>query len=347
MEEFDRPFGGGPDDRVVHALADRHGAHRLRAVGDALGHGHQVGGHAEALRGERLAGTAEAADHFVEHQQDAVRVADLAQPLQVALRRNQDAGRTGNRLDEAGSDILGTIEVDESHQVVGQLGACAPSPRTNAFSFRCVWRMCTTPAGRAEAPPVVDHAGERNTAEIDSVVRTFARDKHVATALAARLVVGECDFHRGVDRFRAGIDEENAVQVARRQLRNARRELERLDVAAQERRDEVKLAQLVSDRIGDLLAAMSGRAAEQARAGVDDLVSAVAPVIHAFGANDDLGVGLEFPVRRERHPVLIQRDLGDRQFVAQIGFGLPHAFLLIAGGTGATAGRRLGPLRLC
>src|SRR6185369_2663742 len=85
---------------------------------------------------------------------------------------------------------------------------------------------------------------------------------------------------------------------------------------------------------------MPRRAAEQARAGVDDPVSAVAPVIHPFGANDDLGVGLEFAVRRERHPVLVQRDLGERRFVAQIGFGLPHAFLLIAGEPDATAGRR-------
>ena len=145
MEELDRALGRGADDRVVHALADRHGPHRLRPVGDALGHRHHVGRHAEALRGERLAGAAEAADHLVEHQQDAVRVADLAQPLQVTLRRHQHAGRTRDRLDEAGGDVLGAVEIDEAHQIVGQLGAMRAFAADERFSFRCVCRMWTTP----------------------------------------------------------------------------------------------------------------------------------------------------------------------------------------------------------
>ena len=68
-------------------------------------------------------GAPEAGDHLVEHEQDAVRVADLAQPLQIALRRHQAAGRPGDRLDEARGDVLRAVQVDEAHQVLGELDA--------------------------------------------------------------------------------------------------------------------------------------------------------------------------------------------------------------------------------
>ena len=58
--------------------------------------------------------------------------------------------------------------------------------------------------------------------------------------------------------FRAGVDEEDAVEIARRQLGDARRELELLRMRAQERRAEVELAQLLADGVGDLLAAVAG-----------------------------------------------------------------------------------------
>ena len=130
VEELDRAFGRGAHDRVVDALADRHGAHRLRAVGEPLRHRQQVRRDAEALRGERLAGAAEAADHFVEHQQDAVRIADLAQPLEVALRRHEAAARPGDRLDEARGDVLGAVEVHEPDEILGELDA------VRAFALR-------------------------------------------------------------------------------------------------------------------------------------------------------------------------------------------------------------------
>ena len=148
-----------------------------------------------------------------------------------------------------------------------------------------------------------------DAAEIDAVIRALARDEHRAPALAARLVIGERDLHRGVDRLRPRVGEEDAVQVARRQLRDARRELELLRMRrAVNGAHEVELAQLRADRVGDLLAAVAGGDAEQARRRVDDLVAAVVPVVHAFGAHDHLRIGLEVAVRRERHPVFVERD---------------------------------------
>ena len=60
MEELDRAFRCRAHDRVVDALGNRDGAHRLRAVGERLGHRDDVRRHAEALRREIGAGAPEA-----------------------------------------------------------------------------------------------------------------------------------------------------------------------------------------------------------------------------------------------------------------------------------------------
>src|SRR5450631_4043689 len=117
MEELGRVLRGRLDDRAVDAVPDRDRAHRLRAIGQRLGHRDDVRQHAEGIRRERLAGAPEAADHFVEFQQYAVTVADLADALEVTLRRHDDAGRTGNRLYEHGRDALLADEVHESLQI--------------------------------------------------------------------------------------------------------------------------------------------------------------------------------------------------------------------------------------
>ena len=89
---------------------------------------------------------------------------------------------------------------------------------------------------------IVDETGQRDAAEVDAVVGALARDEDVAAALAARLVVGERDLHRGFHRLGARVREEDPVQVAGRELGDARGELELLRMAAQERRHEVELA---------------------------------------------------------------------------------------------------------
>ena len=47
-------------------------------------------------------------------------VADLAQPLEIALGRHQHAGRARDWLDDAGCDSAGAIEVDKALQIVGE-----------------------------------------------------------------------------------------------------------------------------------------------------------------------------------------------------------------------------------
>ena len=80
MEQFDhmvRTLHKG----IVNAFAGHHAAHGHGAGIDAFGKGHHVGHNAIAFGGERCAQTAEAGDDFVENQQNAVFIADIAQAL--------------------------------------------------------------------------------------------------------------------------------------------------------------------------------------------------------------------------------------------------------------------------
>ena len=304
---------------------DRDGAHRLRAVGERLGHREHIGRHAEALRGEIRAGASEPRDHLIENEQDAVLVADVAQPLQIALGRHEAAGGTRDGLDEARGDVLRAEEVDETHEVLGQFHA------VRAFALREAVRgqerMAHVRDARergTELAAIVDHPGQRYAAEIDAVIGALARDEHRASALAARLVIRERHLHRGVDGFGAGVGEEDPVEIARRELGHTRCQLELLRMATGEWRDEIELPQLCAHCVGDFPAPVAGGAAEEAGCAVDDLVATVIPVVHPLRAYDHLGVVLEIAVRRERHPVFVERDALRRGVPAQREFGMVH-----------------------
>ena len=68
---------------VVDLLADRDSRDRRISRRQPLGHGHEVGHDAELLGREHRTRAPEAVDHFVEDEQDAVLVADLAHALPV------------------------------------------------------------------------------------------------------------------------------------------------------------------------------------------------------------------------------------------------------------------------
>ena len=72
---------------------------------------------------------------------------------------------------------------------------------------------------RAEHLAVADDAADRDAAEADAVIAALAADQPRARAFAARAVIGERDLERRVDRFGAGIGEEDVVEALRRDLR--------------------------------------------------------------------------------------------------------------------------------
>src|SRR5262249_34528421 len=85
-------------ERVVDRLRRDDAAERLYAVRDLLGEVEKVGRDAERLGAGVRADAAEPGDDLVEDQKDVVLGADLAQALEVALRRRDDAPGAGHRL---------------------------------------------------------------------------------------------------------------------------------------------------------------------------------------------------------------------------------------------------------
>ena len=108
---------------------------------------------------------------------------------------------------------------------------------------------------------VVDHAADGNAAEADAVIAALAADQALARAGPAHIVVGEGDFQRRVDGLRAGIAEEHVIEIAGRELRDARGELEGLRMGELEGRREIEFGRLALDRRDDRRAVVSGVAA--------------------------------------------------------------------------------------
>ena len=148
-----------------------------------------------------MAEAAEASDDLVEDQQDAVLGGDLAQLLQVALGRRQDARGARDRLDDDRGDGGGIVQVDETGQLVGQMRAPLRLAAAEGLLGAVIGRGQMVHARQhvAELLAVGDDAADRDAAEADAVVAALAADEARARALALGLVVGERDLERRVD----------------------------------------------------------------------------------------------------------------------------------------------------
>jgi hypothetical protein len=299
---------GAVHHRLVDPLRGRHRPGRDGGVGQALGHADHVRRHPEPLGREGRAHPAEAGDHLVEDQQDVVLVADRPQALQIALGRDQHAGRAGHRLDDHRGDVAGVVQGDDAFQRVGQLGPVLRLALAEQVAGHAVGVGQVVDAGqqRAEIHPVLGDAAHRNAAEADAVIAALAADQPGLGPLAPRPVVGQGDLQGGVDRLRARAGEEDPVQARRGDLGDAAGEGEGRRVAHVEAGGEVHLAGLAADRLDDLRTVMAGVDAPQARGGVQHLAAVGRGVVHALGAAQHPGIGLEPPVGRERHPEGVQ-----------------------------------------
>ena len=110
------------------------------------------------------------------------------------------------------------------------------------------WQMVDAGQERTEELTVVDHAADRNAAEADAVIGALAADQARARALSSHVVIGERDLERRVAGLGAGIAIKHVIEIARRELRDARCELERQRMGELEGRGEVELGRLTLDR---------------------------------------------------------------------------------------------------
>ncbi len=115
-------FGGG------QAGADR------KAAAERLGERHDIRLDADTLIAEQRAGAAHAGLHLVEHEQQAVLVAELAQRPEKRRRRHSNAALAHDRFDQdrrrfRPDRALGRLEIAERHLIE------AVDRRTEAFEI--------------------------------------------------------------------------------------------------------------------------------------------------------------------------------------------------------------------
>ena len=303
MEQLDHVIGA-VHELVVDALAHQAAAHRHGARGDALGEGQDIRRDTEALRGEGMAQAPEAGDDLVENQQDAVLVADLAEPLEIALGRRQHAGRTGHRLDDDGGNGRSIVQRHHALEVVRQMRAPFRLATAEGLFLAVVGVRQVIDAGQHGAEPLAvgDHAADRDAAEVHAVIAALAADEAGAGALATGAMIGQRDLQRSVGGFRTRVAEEGIVQVARGHGGKARRQLEHLRVAELEGRREVEFGGGFLDGLDDGATAMPGIGAPQARRTIENGAARHVVIVHVLGAGDHAGLLLEGAVGREAHP---------------------------------------------
>ena len=302
VEQLDHMF------RTLHeGVVDRRrgqdSAHRDDAVRQPLGAGDHVGHHAEVLRREGRAETAEARDDLVEDQQDAVLARDVAQAFQIALGRQQDTGRARHRFHDHGGDGIGAVQRDDALQFVGQMRAMFRLPARHAVFRQMRMGQVVHPGQQAaEDAAVADDAAHRDAAEAHAVIPALAPDQARPAALAARAVIGQCDLQRGIHRLGARVGVEHMLQPLGRDVDDPVGEFERARMAHLECRRIVQRAHHPADRLGDARPAMTGVAAPEPCGPVQDLAPVRRRIVHVLRRDEHPGRLLELPVRGEGHP---------------------------------------------
>ena len=130
-----------PRDLVIH----RDSAERQVRRGQALGHRHQIRDGVPVVDREPAPGSAEAGHHLVGDHEDVVTVADLADALDVAVGRDEDAVRPDDRLEENRRDRVGAFVADDILQALE--------------AFGCRSRLLFTPAMGVRVADDTDDAG--------------------------------------------------------------------------------------------------------------------------------------------------------------------------------------------
>ena len=200
--------------------------HRCVPAGKSLGDDHDVRNDVEVVDPEPAPGPTKAADHLVCNEQGTVAVADLADPGEVAGRRDDAAGCRHDRFeDDAGRQFrIGPEDRLLDRRAARQLAAWMRQPQLAAVAVGRhriretgsgdKWVGAATEDAEAGAP-----TRRRQGADGRAMVGAPQRDDLVATALAVRLVILASELDRSFHRLRAAVAEEGiGHQVAGSQL---------------------------------------------------------------------------------------------------------------------------------
>ena len=184
MEEIDDLLGAGHEG-VVDLGFHEHRAHRDGAVGDAFCRSDDIRRDAEIVGAEWCAETAKGGDDLVENEQDVVLGADRGEPLQIALGRNEHAGRAGHRLDDDRGHGRGVVQRHEALEIVGKLSPMQRFAPAEGIACQVVGVADVIDAGNERAEPfaIIGDSAKRSAAEIDAVIARSRPIKRVFDAL--------------------------------------------------------------------------------------------------------------------------------------------------------------------
>ena len=199
------------EERLDDPVAHRQRAQRRVPAGQALGHGDHVRHVVVALGAEEVPEATPGADHLVGDEQDAVAVADLADPLEVARRRGEAAAGVLHRLQEHGGDRRRVLGQDGLLDGVG--GPAAEGVHVVLEVRGPVEVGVRDLEGarhqRLERRADLGHAGDRQGAHGGAVVGDVPADHLVALGLADELEVLAGQLPRRLDRLGAAGGEED------------------------------------------------------------------------------------------------------------------------------------------
>ncbi len=266
----EREFAVG--ERLGHPVGDDHAAERRVSGRHALRERDHVGLEPVPDGAEPLADTAEAGDHLVRDEQDAVRVAQRAYALPVASRRGEATAGVLHRLRDHHRDRLGALEDDRVFQLGEQGGAERVLIVTERMPVGVgVADEVRRDGGRCERCAGVDQAGERERTQRCAVVRDPARDDLVPQRLAVVCVPLPGQLVGGLVGVAAAGGEEDPVEVAGSEFGQLRRESDRAGVGDEPVRHEHERRELLLCGRTDLRAVVVSEVrAEQAGQSVDE-----------------------------------------------------------------------------
>ncbi len=326
-----RERGLALEEGLGEEVATDHRAERRVAAGEPLGAGDDVGEVVVALAAEHRAEPAERADDLVGHEQHAVAVADLADPLEVALGRDEATARVLHRFEEHRGDGVGALEDDALLELVGE----REHERLLVVGERVatavgVRHVAGAGGQRLEGRAQRGNTGDRERAQRGAVVRGAPGDHLVALSLADGAEVLTRELPRRLDRFGTASGEEHPVEVAGRERGEARRQLDRRWVRVRPHREVVERLRLDARRLGEIGTTVTDLHGEEARQPVEQLVPGRVPEPAPLTARDDVHrrVG---PVPAEAGEVHPEVTVGERAelvgrpgSVAGLGHRVPH-----------------------
>src|SRR5262249_30013624 len=194
-----------PGDGVENLVLHHEGADRRVAAAEALRERHQIRAHPLLLAGVQRARAAHAAHHFVENEQHAVAVADVAHALKIPRHRGDRAqGGADDGLGDKGDDVLAAELLDLAFELLREPLAVGLRALARAAVAIFVDRryMMRFDQKRSELLALPLPASDRKRTECDAMITLPSRNDVSPLRLAAFGRIFADQFERRLDRPR-------------------------------------------------------------------------------------------------------------------------------------------------